>query len=40
VQDANVIQKPVKEEELAAAVQRVLGRTGSARNDMWATPAP
>jgi DNA-binding response OmpR family regulator len=40
VQDANVIQKPVKEEELAAAVQRVLGRTGSARNDMSATPAP
>ena len=40
VPDANVIQKPVKEEELAAAVQRVLGRTGPARNDMSATPAP
>ena len=40
VQDANVIQKPVKEEELAAAVQHLLGRTGSARNDMSATPAP
>jgi len=40
VPDANVIQKPVKEEELAAAVQRVLGRTGSARQDMSATPAP
>jgi DNA-binding response OmpR family regulator len=39
VPGASVIQKPVKEEELAEAVQRVLGRTGSARKDIPATSA-
>jgi DNA-binding response OmpR family regulator len=40
VPGANVIQKPVKEEELATAVLHLLGRTASARNDASATPSP
>jgi len=38
VPSASVIQKPVKEQELAAAVRRALGRTGSPRKHTPARP--